>query len=342
MRGRQSRNPNPAHQHDAGGAEEERNLTGRSALASLVEAAAARSREREVAERRTAARDGMRLLRAAKKAKRTPSEVLSFAADSSLDGLVPTPAASVHHAKAAVVTGIVNEALLENRHVPRGIFYRWNQEGKLHGLFGDGVFEPGGDAYVRSASASNRFSYELPADDPWVERLVEHVGGRLRDLGILHPERHFCGGATLLLSKRNPPQQSWHTDYEWWKRVFKRGLVPHSGCVPYPVSVLIALHEEGAVLRVRDGDDIFVDRYGAVVFRGDLTHAGAEWNGASFNWRIHLYFDTMGREWVCKVPRGGREARGGGEIHHGDRASRSRVRSWGTAAARAERAAAAA
>ena len=75
--------------------------------------------------------------------------------------------------------------------------------------------------------------------------------------------------------------------------------------------MLIALHEEGAWLRVRDGEDIFVDRYGAVVFRGDLTHAGAEWNGASYNWRIHLYFDTIGREWECKVPRKGREARGG-------------------------------
>jgi hypothetical protein len=310
---RQSRNPNPAHQHDAGGAEEERNLTGRSALASLVEAAVARS-EREVAEkRRAAARDGMRLLRAGRKAKRTPSKVLSFAADASLDGRVPTPAASVHHAKAAVIKGIVNRDLLENRHVPQsGIFYRWNREGKLQGLFGDGVFEPGDDAYVRSALASNRFSYELPADDPWVKRLVEHVGGRLEALGILHDERHFCGGATLLLSKQGAPQQSWHTDYKWCNRIFKKGLLPHSGCVPYPVSVLIALHEEGAVLRVRDGDDIFVDRYGAVVFRGDLTHAGAEWKGASFNWRIHLYFDTMGREWMCKVPRV-REARGGEE-----------------------------
>ena len=251
---RQSRNPHRAHQHDAGGAEEERNLTGLSALASVVGAAAARSGEREVAERRrAAARDGMRLLRAARKAKCTPSKVLSFAADASLVGLVPTPAASVHHAKAAVVKGIVNDDLLENRHVPRGIFYRWNQEGKLQGLFGDGVFDEGDDAYVRSASASNRFSYELPANDPWVKRLVEHVGGRLEALGILHPDRHFCGGATLLLSKHDARQQSWHTDYKWWNRVFEKGLVPHSGCVPYPVSVLIALHEEGAWLRVRDG-----------------------------------------------------------------------------------------
>ena len=283
---RQSRNPNPAHQHDAGGAEEERNLAGRSALASLA-AAAARSGEREVNERRAADRERQRLCRAAKKARRTPSNVLRFAANASSAGLVMTPAASVHHAKAVVVEGIVNDDLLEKRHVPQsGMFYRWNREGKLQGLFGSGVFEDDDDAYVRSASASNRFSYELPAKDPWVERLVEHVGGRLRDLGILHRERHHCGGATLLLSKQNARQQSWHTDYKWWNRIFENGLVPHSGCVPYPVSVLIALHEEGAWLRVRDGDDIFVDRYGAVVFRGDLTHAGAEWKGASFNWRI--------------------------------------------------------
>lgn len=314
MRRRQSRHPHPAHQHDAEGAEEERNLTGRSALASLVEAATARSGEREVTERRAADRERQRLCRARKKARRTPSEVLRFAADASLAGLVPTPAASVHHAKAAVVTGIVNEDLLENRHLsPRGIFYKWNQERKLQGLFGENVFDEGDDdAYVRSASASNRFSYELPANDPWVSRLVEHVGGRLHRLGILHPERHYCGGATLLLSKQHAPRQSWHTDYKWWHRVFKRrGLVPQLRCVPYPVSVLIALHEEGAWLRVRDGEDIFVDRYGAVVFRGDLTHAGAEWNGASYNWRIHLYFDTIGREWKCEVPRQGREARGG-------------------------------
>ena len=238
--------------------------------------------------------------------------MLDFAADASLDGLFPTPAASVHHAKAAVVTGIVNDQVLENRHLPpSGMFYRWNREGKLQGLFGDGVFEEGDDAYVRSALESKRFSYELPANDPWVKRLVEHVGGRLEALGILHPDRHFCGGATLLLSKHDARQQSWHTDYKWWNRVFRNGLVPHLGCVPCPVSVLIALHEEGAWLRVRDGKDIFVNKFGAVVFRGDLTHAGAEWKGASYNWRIHLYFDTMGREWSCKVPRKGREARGG-------------------------------
>jgi len=311
MRRRQSRHPHPAHQHDAGGAEEERNLAGRSALASLA-AAAARSDEREVTERRAADRERQRLCRAAKKARRTPSKVLRFAADASLDGLVPTPAASVHHAKAAVVTGIVNDDLLENRHLPPGgIFHRWNREGKLEGLFGDGVFDDGDDAYVRSASASKRFSYELPANDPWVKRLVEHVGGRLRALGILHPKRHYCGGAGLLLSKQHAPRQSWHTDYKWSHRVFERGLDPQKRCVPYPVSVLIALHKEGAWLRVRDGDDIFVDRYSAVVFRGDLTHAGAEWNGASCNWRIHLYFDSSsGREWACTVPRKGFASRG--------------------------------
>ena len=91
-------------------------------------------------------------------------------------------------------------------------------------------------------------------------------------------------------------------------------ILPKSKCVPYPVSVIIALHEEGAWLRVRDGEDIFVPKYGAVVFRGDLTHAGAEWTGASFNWRIHLYYDTQGPSWSCKVPRVGREARGGRHI----------------------------
>ena len=66
-----------------------------------------------------------------------------------------------------------------------------------------------------------------------------------------------------------------------------------------------------AWLRVRDGEDIFVDRYGAVVFRGDLTHAGAEWNEASYNWRIHLYFDsTSGSAWACSVPRKGFASRG--------------------------------
>ena len=176
----------------------------------------------------------------------------------------------------------------------------------------------GSPSAARSASASHRYSYELPENDEFAGQLVEHVGASLTNLGILHPERHVIGGTTLLLSKRGAPRQSWHTDYKWWNRIFtSKGLVPGCHCVPYPVSVLIALHEEGAWLRVRDGEDIFVPQYGAVVFRGDLTHAGAEWTGASFNWRIHLYYDTQGTSWTswsCKVPRVGREARGGRHI----------------------------
>ena len=245
--------------------------------------------------------------------------MLSFAADANLAGLDRrrTPAASVHHAKAVVIRGIVDDGLLGRRHLRGGQFYDWNRRGRLRSLFGNGLFDDD-DAYVRSASASHRYSYELPENDEFAGQLVEHVGASLTNLGILHPERHVIGGTTLLLSKRGAPRQSWHTDYKWWNRIFtSKGLVPGCHCVPYPVSVLIALHEEGAWLRVRDGEDIFVPQYGAVVFRGDLTHAGAEWTGASFNWRIHLYYDTQGTSWTswsCKVPRVGREARGGRHI----------------------------
>ena len=251
--------------------------------------------------------------RAAKKAKRTPSEVLSFAADASLDNLVPTPAASVHHAKAAKVLGIVDDQFMGNRHVhPSGLFYRWNSQRKLLDLFGKNLFEEGCE---QSESKSNRFSYEMPQDDPWVKSLIERVEGRLRQLGILHPRRHRCGGVTLLLSRPGAQQQAWHTDFESWKRVFMKTLTkrPHSGCVPYPVSVLIALHKKGAWLRVRDFDDVHVDKYGAIVFRGDLTHAGDWWSSSdNFNWRIHLYFETYGHNFSCPVPRRGRKARARG------------------------------
>ena len=268
--------------------------------------------------KRAAARDRQARYRAAKKAKRTPSEVLSFAADASLDNLVPTPAASVHHAKAAKVLGIVDDQFMENRHVsPNGQFYQWYREEKLKNLFGENVFDEG-HSYEESAMDSNRLSYEMPKEDPWVASLIERVRGRLEELKIIDPGRHACDSVTLLLSKPGAPRQSWHCDFPWKNRIFhpKKRLM-RSGCVPYPVSVLIALHKKGASLRVRDFDDIHTEKYGAIVFRGDLTHAGAEWpsnSKATFNWRIHLYFYTKGRSFLCKVPREGRMARGGRHI----------------------------
>jgi len=57
---------------------------------------------------------------------------------------------------------------------------------------------------------------------------------------------------TLLLSDENACQQDWHCDFPWQHRVFNvRKSLEDDGSVPYPVSVLIACHKDGASLPVK-------------------------------------------------------------------------------------------
>lgn len=220
------------------------------------------------------------------------------------------PSASVHTCGATVVRGIIT-----NRHFKVSAFNALAP--KMEGLFGEGVFEN----YAESAKRSNRYSMQLlpvmkgptSGDALWMEVMVKRVQDVLTELGILGPQ-HVFGAMTLLLSRHGACQQDWHCDFPWQHRVFNvRKSLEDDGSVPYPVSVLIACHKDGASLPVKGREVISFDQFSAVVFRGDLEHAGAAWSGYGWNFRIHMYFETRGdrlpRCKMCRVPYSGREGR---------------------------------
>ena len=218
--------------------------------------------------------------------------------------------ASVHKCGAAVVRDIITR-----RHFKVSDFRELAP--KMEGLFGEGVFKN----YAESTKRSNRYSMQLlprvkgptPEDAPWMQAMVERVRDVLTGLKILGPQ-HQLGAMTLLLSAENACQQDWHCDFPWDHEVFSvRKSLEDDGSVPYPVSVLIACHEKGASLPVKGAEVINFGQFSAVVFRGDLEHAGAAWRGRGWNFRIHMYFETRGvdvpRCKTCGVPYRGRSGR---------------------------------
>jgi hypothetical protein len=237
-----------------------------------------------------------------------------------------TPSESVHSMGATVVRDIVLK-----KHFPGIKVFRDLLE-PMDGLFGKGLFPVTRGSYARSAAASNRRSIQLlpvekgPTTEqaPWMEGMVSRVQQVLtEDLHILGPQ-HELGAMTLLLSMPGACQQDYHCDFPWNHRVFSRKSLEKKGkkkgTVPYPVSVLIAFHDKGASLPRMRAETIVFDQFSAVVFRGDLEHAGAEWtrHQRGWNFRVHMYFVTAGKSvsaWkTCKVPRGGRTSRGGNNI----------------------------
>ena len=227
------------------------------------------------------------------------------------------PSASVHTCGATVVRDIITKD-----HFKVSDFEKLAP--KMEGLFGEGVFKD----YAKSTECSNRYSMQLlpvvkgPTMEkaPWMQAMVNRVRDVLTGLKILGPQHQF-GAMTLLLSDgrgQGACQQDWHCDYDWKAKVFNKygKKLMHGGSVPYPVSVLIACHEDGASLPVKGAEVINFGQFSAVVFRGDLEHAGAAWRRAglhAWNWRIHMYFETRGPNVpvckTCRVPYRGRAGR---------------------------------
>ena len=224
------------------------------------------------------------------------------------------PSASVHTRGATVVRGIIKK-----KHFKVSDFVALAP--LMEGLFGKGVFDKG---YAESTERSNRYSLQLlPVEKrplrptlevaPWMKAMVKRVQDVLTELGILGPQ-HVFGAMTLLLSREGACQQDWHCDFPWKHQVFNvRKSLEDDGSVPYPVSVLIACHKHGASLPVKGAEVINFGQFSAVVFRGDLEHAGAAWTRRGMNFRIHMYFETRGdgipRCKTCLVPREGRTGR---------------------------------
>ena len=226
-----------------------------------------------------------------------------------------TPSVSVHTLGSTIVQGIVDPRPRRTKN-----FIALGR--KMEGLFGEGLWRT---SFKESARCSHRYSLQLlPVDKgpttrqaPWMEAMANHVQGVLKARGILG-HQHQLGAMTLLCSEKGACQQDWHCDFPHKHRAFSPKKLRSDGTVPYPVSVLIAFDPDGAKLPQMRGETIEFGQYDAVVFRGDLEHAGAAWNLKRLNWRIHMYFITGGekckRYLRCGVPRGGRVSRGGNHI----------------------------
>ena len=269
------------------------------------------------------AAERQRVSRARKKdAAAAASEPLERCVVSALGGIVSentTPSQSVHELGSAIVNDLVPE---DYHHLP----VEWSAlagAGDLEHLFGGNLWTRG---YSESAAKSKRRSLQLlpvqngaiTEEAEWMEPLAKHVQEELCKLGILG-EQHVFGAMTLLLSEQGACQQSWHCDFPYQHTCFEKKFLAGDGTVPYPVSVLIAFHQDGASLRVQGAERVIdFGKFSAIVFRGDLEHAGAAWRRRDWNFRIHIYFITGGerckQDWKCPLPRKGKTARGGNNI----------------------------
>lgn len=284
-----------------GGTEEDRCA----AVKRKAEAHGAKMRKRAQRERR----------KAAISAAPPPERCLVSARDGRIRGNT-TPSVSVHTLGSTIVQGIVDPQRHHRRQEWEGLGH------KMEGLFGEGLWRT---TYEESAARSHRYSLQLlPVDKgstrrkpPWMQDVVDHVQRVLTKLGILGSQ-HQLGAMTLLCSEKDACQQDWHCDFPHGHRAFRGKKLAKDGTVPYPVSVLIAFDPDGAELPQMRGDTIKFGQYSAVVFRGDLEHAGAAWTKVRLNWRIHMYFITGGESCKahlkCGVPKGGRVSREGSHI----------------------------
>jgi hypothetical protein len=136
-----------------------------------------------------------------------------------------------------------------------------------------------------------RWSLELDEKEhTWVRDVEQHVARMLRGFNLLS-EDHIFEGMTLLKTVKGTQNQRWHTDY-CPGGIFKRSR-PRKGrsdghpCTPWAISVLIATEESGAKLAFPQGELNL--KFGeAVVFAGDVVHAGCKYDNS--NIRLHIYY----------------------------------------------------
>ena len=134
--------------------------------------------------------------------------------------------------------------------------------------------------------------------------------------GLLN-ESHFEDAASLLLSLPGAPKQNHHHDFADWLPggLFKQ---PRNadGTLPYALSVLITLEGGASWVVWKKGEKekkIMIPRLGAVVFRGDLIHAGDAYHAR--NVRFHIYYGVKGEkgEVILAAPR---DKEGAGSVVH--------------------------
>ena len=142
------------------------------------------------------------------------------------------------------------------------------------------------------AMDKKRWSLELDVQTaPWLWDVEERVRSVLRKFNLLSASNHVFEGMTLLKTEEGTRNQVWHTDYKGGG-IFRysrpsKGLYDRHPCTPWAISVLIATEETGARLAFPKGE-LNLKFGDAVVFAGDLVHAGCRYNEDNF--RLHIYY----------------------------------------------------
>ena len=217
----------------------------------------------------------------------------------SWSGWSESPVARVHHDGFAI---LIN--LLDEKDLPV-VASQYPAEVEMEGLFGPHLWTRG---YERSVAASRRLDFVVdPQKAPWRE-LEAKVRGVLKRFHLVG-ECHVCDGMQLLLAFDKAPRQSFHIDFHKDNDLFARTHM-HEECLPYPISVIVALDED-TTLTVSDGRKVSIPKLGAIVFRGDMRHAGSAYKKR--NWRLFFGYgvDRGSRRTKCHIRRRGSKRKGG-------------------------------
>jgi hypothetical protein len=175
------------------------------------------------------------------------------------------------------------------------------------GLFGTKLFCGKKRDYEESCKTSKRGVAEMDMKKRAVGVVLASIRAVLVVFGLLN-ESHFEDAASLLLSLPGAPKQNHHHDFADWLpggHLFKQ---PRNadGTLPYALSVLIALEDGASWVVWKKGEKEKkkkIPRLGAVVFRGDLRHAGDAYHAR--NVRFHIYYGVKGEkgEVILAAPR---------------------------------------
>ena len=166
----------------------------------------------------------------------------------------------------------------------------------------------------------------------WVEDVLDRVDKVLHDLNIVGSNHSNETGLSFLVAMKLARSQAFHSDFELGG-IFNRQNTPRKGAsdfhfsAPWAISVIIALSPGKTYLDLPCGQVSF-NQYDAIVFAGDLRHAGSRYK--ELNMRLHVYYeyDDGRKEGKKKVPSRAGE-RTPGELRHPTwDERRTRARGW--------------
>lgn len=138
--------------------------------------------------------------------------------------------------------------------------------------------DPKGNSTSEYATESRIYIEKLSGDMTWLYRLDHALIG----FGVLGPEHHFVDGVSRL---KPEPRKKFRKDYDPTMTCFLDGGKTFTGTARYPLSVHVALCDDCTITDF-EGRVIPIPRFGAAIFRGDLTHAAS-------GYRVHVIYSWM-------------------------------------------------